>query len=129
MKTVASQSERDHFRYLREQTRQRVRRSCEGEMEREVHAILGPIGVDQKISREVADSLLTVEGTGVNEEGRSSSASENNGGSVRSWWRGGRKAADVEDSSLRWSDDVGITAFLLKFGEGMGQFSYLPAHA
>ena len=32
---------------------------------------------------------------------------------------------DVESASLRWSKDVGVTAFLLKFGEGLGtcQFS------
>ncbi|KAG8768932.1 hypothetical protein FRC12_005266, partial [Ceratobasidium sp. 428] len=40
---LASQAERDHFRYLRRTTRDRVLRSCSGEMEREVHAVLGPV--------------------------------------------------------------------------------------
>ncbi|KAG8893301.1 hypothetical protein FRB99_002067, partial [Tulasnella sp. 403] len=58
---LASQSERDHFRYLRQQTRERVQRSCEGEIEREVHAVLGPLGVEEKLSMQLADNLRRVE--------------------------------------------------------------------
>lgn len=104
---VASQSERDHYRFLRKQTAARVIRSCDGEMEREVHTILGPVGVDERLSRQVADCLRKVEldshGLGANSSGASSE----------------------EDGGLRWSNDVGLTAFLLKFGEGLGKGFFL----
>ncbi|KIK52129.1 hypothetical protein GYMLUDRAFT_50080 [Collybiopsis luxurians FD-317 M1] len=93
---LASQAERDHFRFLRKQTSARVSVSCAGEMEREVEEILGPLGVDEKACRVVAESLR----------------------------KAGSETADAypssaEDLRLRWSNDVGLTAFLLKFGEGM----------
>lgn len=100
---LASQSERDHYRYLRTQTAARVIRSCDGEMEREVADVLAPIGVDDKACRAVAKSLRDVE---VDEHG--------NGQLVSG------AAGDSETASLRWSKDVGITAFLLKFGQGLG---------
>ena len=76
-------------------------RSCSGEMEREVHAVLGPVGVEEKLSRQVAQNLLNVE----LENSHSSQPSQ---------------GGDVESNGLRWSKDVGLTAFLLKFGEGLG---------
>lgn len=97
---LASQAERDHHRYLRRTTRARVKRSCDGEMEREVHAILGPVGVDESVSRQVALRLLEVE-AGVD------------GGS------NGHAPTDAENG-LKWSQSVGVTEFLLKFGEGLG---------
>lgn len=36
----------------------RVSRSCAGQMEREVHEVLGPVGVSEKVSRQVACDLL-----------------------------------------------------------------------
>jgi hypothetical protein len=132
---VASQGERDHFRYLRAQTQQRVKRSFEGEMEREVHSILGPLGVDEKISRQVADCLLGIEASTRHDDASDADSSVSRGSaSSKSWWRTGKKAqanGDAEYSGLRWSEDVGITTFLLKFGEGMGgcssqrRFQYL----
>ncbi|KAK0223973.1 VIT family-domain-containing protein [Armillaria fumosa] len=94
---LASQAERDHYRYLRAQTASRVVRSCAGEMEREVSEVLGPIGVDETTCRAVAKSLRDVEVDGY----------------------GGGSSSDEESISLRWSKDVGLTAFLLKFGEGL----------
>jgi vacuolar iron transporter family protein len=102
---VASQAERDHYRFLQRHTSARVLRSCAGEMEREVHAVLGPVGVDEKVSRQVADCLLKVE---VDSDGVGDSAQSNT----------------EEDGGLRWSKDVGLTAFLLKFGEGLGTFCH-----
>ncbi|KAI9605001.1 hypothetical protein H4Q26_002972 [Puccinia striiformis f. sp. tritici PST-130] len=58
---LASEAERDHFKFLQKTTRDRVTRSCSGEMEREVHEVLGPIGLDESISRTVAAALLRVE--------------------------------------------------------------------
>ena len=101
---LASQAERDHYRYLRRTTQARVKRSCDGEVEREVHAVLGPVGVDQDVSRQVARSLRVVE----------SSMDQSNGNGQAS-----APATDTE-RGLRWSHSVGVTEFLLKFGEGLG---------
>jgi VIT1/CCC1 family predicted Fe2+/Mn2+ transporter len=102
---LASQAERDHFRHQRRTTRARVLRSCDGEMEREVHAVLGPVGVEEPVSRAVAHNLLALE------LGEHAAAAASGSGS-------GSDAESAQDA-LRWSDDVGITAFLLKFGEGI----------
>jgi len=64
-------------------------------MEREVHAILGPIGVDEHLSRQVADNLQKIEFD----------------------TRGVRPDGSVSEESLKWSKDVGLTTFLLKLGE------------
>jgi vacuolar iron transporter family protein len=98
---LASQAERDHHRYLRRTIKARVQRSCDGEMEREVHAVLGAVGVDEKVSRQVAHSLMELE-----------SATEQNDGSPD------------EEHGLRWSRSVGMTEFLCKFGEGLGALSF-----
>jgi len=94
---LASQAERDYYRFLRVQTAARVGRSCAGEMEREVSEVLAPIGVDDVTCRAVAKDLRDVEGEGQQ-----------------------HARNDAESNiSLRWSKDVGLTAFLLKFGEGL----------
>jgi hypothetical protein len=98
---LASQAERDHYRYLRHHTAERVYHSCAGEMEREVAEVLGPVGVDEKTCHAVAQSLREVEG----EDGFLSSET----------------STDEENAKLRWSKEVGLTAFLLKFGQGMGK--------
>ncbi|KAJ3761752.1 VIT family-domain-containing protein [Lentinula raphanica] len=92
---LASQAERDHFRFLKKQTAARVSVSCSGEMEREVEEILGPLGVDEKACRVVAESLRKAGGENITDP------------------------TSAENLRLRWSQDVGLTAFLLKFGEGM----------
>ncbi|KAH7882998.1 VIT family-domain-containing protein [Phlebopus sp. FC_14] len=97
---LASQAERDHYRFLRRHTSARVLRSCVGEMEREIYAVLGPVGVDEQTSRDVTKCLREVEcDSGVDAASSSSS--------------------DEETQSLRWKSDVGLTPFLLKFGEGL----------
>jgi vacuolar iron transporter family protein len=101
---LASQAERDYYRYLQRQTSARVLRSCDGEMEREVYSVLGRVGVDEKVSRQVAHSLREIE---VREESSAPTSNPTSSGSD-------------EEGGLRWSKDVGITAFLLKFGEGLG---------
>ncbi|KAG5644835.1 hypothetical protein DXG03_007561 [Asterophora parasitica] len=98
---LASQSERDHYRYLRTQTAFRVVRSCEGEMEREVADVLAPVGVDEDTCRKVAKCLRDVE---VREELTEV---------------GHPPQSDEETAGLRWSKEVGITPFLLKFGLGL----------
>jgi len=70
-------------------------------MEREVHAVLGPVGVDEKLSRQVAHCLRQVE---IDSGGTGSSSS----------------STSIEDgAALKWSTTVGLTPFLLKFGEGL----------
>ena len=95
---LASQAERDHHRYLRRTTKARVQRSCDGEMEREVHAVLGPVGVNESVSRQVALNLLEVESTTAEQSGGLSDA----------------------EHGLKWSQSVGLTEFLLKFGQSIG---------
>ncbi|TFK36931.1 membrane fraction protein [Crucibulum laeve] len=108
---LASQAERDHYRYLHRQTAQRVVRSCSGEMEREVSEVLGPVGVDDQTCRAVAKCLREVEVDA--EEGESVPLL--NGG----------VGGDEESPELRWSKDVGLTAFLLKFGQGLEEIPTL----
>jgi len=96
---LASQAERDHFRFLRRHTYSRVMRSCIGEMEREVHAVLGPVGVDESASQAVANCLRKAE----DESGFDGSTPAR---------------ADEERQSRGMKSEHGLTPFLLKFGEG-----------
>ena len=89
-------------------------------MEREVHAVLGPVGVEEKLSRQVADSLLLLE----DEQAAAEEHVQRQALTVPTpmpwfqFWR--REAKNDSEAGLRWSEDVGLTAFLLKFGEGLG---------
>ena len=98
---LASQAERDHYRYQRRSTAARVKRSCEGEIQREVAEVLGPVGVDEKICSSVAKCLLDLE---LESGGHGSDS----------------RSLITEDGGLKWSKDVGVTAFLIKFGDGLG---------
>lgn len=129
MRPVASQAELDHFHYLRRQTQARVMRSCAGEMEREVHSILGPLGVNENLSRLLADDLRQVEdgfmgervtgATGITLSNESTPLLP--GGKKSKGWRPWRQDADQEEGGEKGSEEMGLTAFLLKFGEGMGE--------
>jgi len=97
---LASQAERDHYRFLKRNTASRVLRSCDGEMEREVYAVLGPVGVDECTSRAVTRCLREVECDTVGN---------------------GSSSSDEETQSLRWTSAMGLTPFLLKFGQGLDE--------
>ncbi|OXB37972.1 hypothetical protein LQV05_001421 [Cryptococcus neoformans] len=124
---LASQAELDHFHYLRRQTQARVLRSCSGEMEREIHSILGPLGVKEPLSRLIAEDLRSVEDEIYGSSGAEGSEGVMPGVSVvsesgkKKWgllnWR--TKKAEEEDGGVRGNEEMGMTAFLLKFGEGM----------
>lgn len=101
---LASQAERDHYRYLRRTTQARVKRLCGSEVERKVHAILGPVGVDQNVSEQVARGLLEVEAA-VDGSNLNSQASA---------------LTDAEHGLKMSESSRGVTEFLLKFGEGLG---------
>lgn len=99
---MATQAERDQYLYLRSQTSSRILQSCAGEIEREVDDILGPLGIPEELSRKVAEALRKeeIEFSPLAQQDRHS---------------------DEEDSSLnlRWSEEVGLTPFLLRLGKGM----------
>ncbi|KAI0657531.1 DUF125-domain-containing protein [Cubamyces menziesii] len=118
---LATQAERDHYRYLRKVTAARVLRSCDGEMEREVHAVLGPVGVDEKVSRQVASCLREVEFNSSVPSDEAESSSTRRAG--RASTASDATLISEEGGELRWSQDVGLTAFLLKFGEGLEDVS------
>jgi len=103
---LASQAERDHYRYQQRSTAARVNRSCDGQIEREVTQVLGPVGVDEKLCSSVAKCLRDLE---LESEGHGSDS----------------RPQTTEDGGLKWSKDVGVTAFLIKFGEGLGTSSSL----
>ncbi|KAF7342152.1 hypothetical protein MVEN_01802900 [Mycena venus] len=101
---LASQAERDHYRFLRDSTAARVVRSCDGEMEREVAEVLAPIGVDERTCRAVARCLREAEIPTPPASSRTNPVTTH----------------DLESNeSLRWSKEVGLTPFLLKFGAGL----------
>lgn len=124
---LAAQAERDHYRYLRTATRARVKRSCAGELEREVTEVLGPVGVDEALCRRVAVGLMKVEDQIANQEEETSKATGSREGFVqsilRSIARKPRTTLGGEAQSLKFSEDVGLTPFLLKFGEGLEEVS------
>ena len=103
---LASQAERDYYRYQRKSTAAHVKRSCEGEIEREIAQVLGPVGVDEKICSSVAKCLRDLELEFEDNESDS-------------------RPLTIEDGGLKWSKDVGVTAFLIKFGKGLGASSSL----
>ncbi|WVQ99475.1 hypothetical protein IAU59_006610 [Kwoniella sp. CBS 9459] len=134
---LASQAEMDHFRYLRRQTQARVLRSCSGEMEREVHSILGPLGVKEPLSRLIAEDLRQVEddlyGPGEGTSGaegimpsrqvdsnvQDSLKKKGGWGSLLLGWKKDRAEEAEDGGEKEITEDMGLTAFLLKFGEGM----------
>jgi hypothetical protein len=105
-------------------------------MEREVHAILGPLGVKETLSRLVAEDLRAIEDSSYDmpdggevmpqlNEGvdrplvRSVQEKEHRG---RWFWDWRKRKGGEEEGGLRGGvdDEMGLTAFLLKFGEGLG---------
>jgi VIT1/CCC1 family predicted Fe2+/Mn2+ transporter len=105
---VATQAERDSFKFLQQQTRTRVAQSCAGELEREVYDILGPIGVPTNLSRQVANALLTEEATYNVGEGTSHTTGPE-----------GHIENGNASGQLKFEETVGLTPFLLQFGQGV----------
>ncbi|KAG2105798.1 VIT family-domain-containing protein [Suillus discolor] len=100
---LASSAERDRCHYMRRHISARMQRSCVRQMEREVCAVLVPVGVDEQTCQAVTRCLRDAEfDPEVSANGSSS---------------------DEEAQLLRWKDQVGLTPFLLKFGEGMEDIS------
>ncbi|BGP13248.1 hypothetical protein JCM10213_004982 [Rhodosporidiobolus nylandii] len=124
---LSAQAERDHYRYFRKNTRERVMRSCAGEMEREVSAILRPLGVDDSISRRVAGGLLSVEASlpppqappSILRQCLNAVARRPRFSNVQDPERARLLPNAAAKQSEEDADDKGLTAFLLKFGEGL----------
>lgn len=106
---LATQAERDSYKFLQQQTSARVAQSCAGELEREVDEILGPIGVPAELSRQVANTLLREETLAL-EEVESSSV----GVDSQTVLERGRASPQ-----LKFQSTVGLTPFLLQFGQGV----------
>lgn len=116
---MASRAESDHYRYVQEQTRARVARSCATQLDREVHAILAPYGVNEDLSRLLAEDLLQVE------ERKAYPANTPRTFGMLARLRGEKEAEGDAESS----DGVqakGLTAFLLRCGEGLGRSDSIP---
>lgn len=101
-------------------------------MEREVNAILSPLGVDDKLSRRVAGALLQVEATLGEPEAPPSLVRQILNTVARRPKFSNLPPSDPERSALlprkttptagqgeEDEDEKGLTAFLLKFGEGL----------
>lgn len=126
---LASEAEQDQFRYLQRKIRSLVSRSTLSQMERKVHEILAPIGVREDISKAVAYDLVQIENRGPMVTLIAKELKSRNG-----FWRncarffsreresyGSISAPEEEALTLslsKLSKDAGMTAFLLKFGEG-----------
>ena len=125
----------DHYRYLLRTTRQRVKRSCAGEIEREVTDVLSSVGLDEPTCRRVAHGLMKVETEIVKEIEESSPYKPKRISSFQAILRSiARKPksllnGDSEgygtfdngngNSKLGKSpEEYGLTAFLIKFAEG-----------
>ena len=109
----------DHFRYMRSDTQRRLRESCRGEIEREVYALLSPYGIDEKSSISVTTRLMAIE----TQAGAYVTAHRRRGlvhNVLHTLSRQPRSkhedSCDPPMSGIR--DGQGMTAFLLKFGEG-----------
>lgn len=68
-----------------------------------MHAVLGPVGVDEKLSRQVAQCLRQVE----LDSGLPAIA------------HGASPVTEEDATFLKWGTTVGLTPFLLKFGLGL----------
>lgn len=90
----------------------------------------GSVGLEEPLSRLVANSLLKVE---ADHATASDWDDANIHPSSKSWWKlgfGKKEGANgEEEGGLRWSKDIGVTGFLMRFGEGLGKSSFDPTRA
>ena len=108
---LAAAADRDAYRYALRTTRDRVKRSCSAEMEREVHDILGPVGLDMDTSCRVAHRLTDIE------KGLPEPAPQSTWRPLLSRFSRRPRTIDVEMRSKGEAGEVGMTTFLLKFRE------------
>lgn len=122
---LASEAERDQFRYMQRKIRARVARSTPQQMETKVDEILAPMGIRSDISSAIAYDLLQIESqiemipTGPPRIGLWNRCT-NILSKRRESYKSISSPEEVENgsSSEAGLEDAGLTAFLLKFGEG-----------
>jgi VIT1/CCC1 family predicted Fe2+/Mn2+ transporter len=102
---LAAKAEQDTFRHRYTEITNRLHIACDSELDREVHEILGPLGLQENVSRVVSRALASAQ---EEAELRSETSSQVKAG--RSLFgRFGSRSVPKE----------GTAAFLLKLGEGM----------
>ncbi|OAV90723.1 hypothetical protein PTTG_00049 [Puccinia triticina 1-1 BBBD Race 1] len=137
---LASEADRDQFRYRQRLIRKRVAHSCSNAMDRQVQEILQPFGISQSLCGMVSNDLLKFEYL------RTASCDQENMSS--SWKKSAlvsiflklfsrrtphydsisrEKSADEETIQLSGFESeslgLGMTQFLLKYGEGVEEVS------
>ncbi|KAA1071004.1 hypothetical protein PGTUg99_011690 [Puccinia graminis f. sp. tritici] len=138
---LASEADRDQFRYRQRVIRKRVAHSCSSSMDRQVQEILQPFGISHGLCGMVSNDLLKFEylrTTSKDRAKKSSGFKKSALVSLLSTLLSSRKTPDYDSVSQEKSSDeealqltgfeseslgLGMTEFLLKFGEGVEEVS------
>ncbi|KAA1080866.1 hypothetical protein PGT21_024239 [Puccinia graminis f. sp. tritici] len=138
---LASEADRDQFRYRQRVIRKRVAHSCSSSMDRQVQEILQPFGISHGLCGMVSNDLLKFEylrTTSKDRAKKSSGFKKSALVSLLSTLFSSRKTPDYDSVSQEKSSDeealqltgfeseslgLGMTEFLLKFGEGVEEVS------
>lgn len=106
---LSAQAELQHYKFQLAHTRDRVERSCFGEMEREIQEILEPFGVGEALAVELARKLQAIE---EHERGQKQQRAI--------------LPSPITSPSPRWlrtdglpGPERGLTPFLLRVGQGI----------
>lgn len=107
---LAAKAEQDTFRHRYSEINNRLAIACDSELDREVHDILGPLGLQENVSLVVSRALAQAQRA---EEDRSDRSSYNSGLA--------RQGSLFRRLGLTYRPvpKTGTAAFLLKLGEGM----------
>lgn len=113
---LAAKAEQDTFRHKYSEYTKKLGVACESEIEREVHDVLGDVGVSQGVSRVVARALQKVDNA---QEIARPEVSMGSGSAQR--LPSSRNIVHTLRNRFRRKPvpTTGTTAFLLKYGEGM----------
>lgn len=109
---LAAKAEQDTFRHRYSELSTRLSIACSSELEREVHDILGPLGLNENVSRVVARALVE------NEDRQGNANIGEEGPDLRKDGLMGRLGLRHKEVPKE-----GTAAFLLKLGEGMEEVS------
>jgi len=86
-------------------------------MERAIHGVLGPVGVEEPLSRLITENLRKVETAQADSWNETHRPSR--------WWKlgFGKIAKEETGAGTSLSNDAGITGFLMK-GENLGELLF-----
>ncbi|CAO1631894.1 unnamed protein product [Sympodiomycopsis kandeliae] len=107
---LSAQAELQHYQFTKQQTKERVRRTCSSAIADEVCDILGPYGVPKEVAALVASKLQVVE------QSQSQSSDELPHPATASSSSSPQQVSSQED-------EQGLTPFILKLGEGLEPIS------